>query len=290
MKRIIGYILFLLINISCTPEKKEIDSDYIQLNVSILLDLSDRIDPKNNDKQNDRDKKIIEKILRVVEENVKKKGTFNSMDKFRIMFYPKPDVDELSELATNLNFDLELLEPREKKLLFKNLKQQMNLNLDKLYSLASNSSSYLGSDLWYFFKDEISNKCIIDNKNYKNILIVLTDGYIYWKYTKQQNGNRFTFITGNSEQISRFRGKNDWEVEFDKGDFGLIKIPNDYSKLHVLVAEVNPEKEHPEDFDIIKKYLSKWFEEMNISADNLLILKTDVPTYTEPVIEKFMKQ
>lgn len=283
-------LIVLTIMFSCSSEKKEKDSTYFQFNVSVLLDLSDRIDPNLHPDQIARDKEIIKKVLELVKNNIKHKGTFNSFDKFKIMFYPKPDNPQLFELASNLNFDLEKLEPKGKKLLFKELNQKVSENLDLLYSSAMEKSKFNGSDIWRFFKDEVKDKCIIDKEGYRNYLIILTDGYIYWKYTMNQDGNRYSYITPKSSQIQKFRGSLNWLDTFDKGDYGLIKIDLDISKLSVLVAEVNPVKKHPEDYDVIKKYLSKWFQEMNIAEENYKIIKTDVPTYSKPVVENFFKK
>lgn len=282
-------IIFVLLYSCSENQKIDLPKDE-QLNITILIDLSDRIIPKIAPYQIERDKELIISILSVVKEKIRKKGTFASEDKINFMFYPQPDDSNIGLMASVLNFDLGKLQPLERKLLYKQIDSIYNDNLDKLYNMALKSKSFDGSDIWRFFKDEVNEKCIIDKPNYKNILVILTDGYIYWKNTKFNQGNRFSYILPTADHLLRFRSKNNWEEEFDKMDFGLIPANRNLSNLKVLVLEVHPPTAHPEDYDIIKKYLSKWFKEMGVREGNYKILKTDLPVYSKPIVKSFISK
>lgn len=277
-----------ILAISCSENNETKILEEKHLNITILIDLSDRITAKIAPFQIERDKELIKSILGVVKERIKKKGTFASNDKINFMFYPQPNSSNISSLASTLNFDLSRLEPQERKTLYQRMDSLYSVNLDKLYNLALASKSFDGADIWRFFKDEVKEKCIFDKADYSNVLIIFTDGYIYWKNTMFNQGNRFTYLLPTADHLVRFRSRTYWEEEFDKLDFGLIPAQRNLSNLKVLVLEVNPHNSHPEDYDIIKKYLSKWFSEMGITESNFKILKTDLPIYTKPIVESFI--
>ncbi len=66
-------------------------------------------------------------------------------------------------------------------------------------------------------------------------------------------------------------------------------MDNDLSKLNILVAEINPPQNHPEDFDILKKYWSKWLIEQKVKKGNFKILKTDLNYLNSNIIQKFFE-
>lgn len=281
-------IAISILAFACSENNETTISKDKHLNITILIDLSDRITTKIAPFQIERDKELIKSILGVVKERIKKKGTFTSNDKINFMFYPQPNSTNISSLASTLNFDLSKIEPQERKKLYQRIDSLYSVNLDKLYNMALDSKKFDGADIWRFFKDEVKEKCIIDKANYSNILIIFTDGYIYWKNTMFNQGNRFSYLLPKADHLVRFRSKSNWEEEFDKLDFGLIPVQKNLSDLKILVLEVNPHNYHPEDYDIIKKYLSKWFSEMGINESNFKILKTDLPVYTKPIVESFI--
>ena len=92
--------------------------------------------------------------------------------------------------------------------------------------------------------------------------------------------------------------KNHWSLgegrgavkEYDEKEYGMINIGKQIKDLNVLVLEVNPIEKYPQDFDIIKKYLSKWFNEMGIKEQKYKILKTAYPVSTKPIINAFLSK
>lgn len=287
---ILSQIVFAFTVNSCNQKSEPKIPKDEQLNISVLLDLSDRITPQVAPNQVERDKEIITTVLKVIKNKIRLRGTFTSEDRMNFIFYPQPNSSNIEEMASVLNFDLAKISPPDRKMLYKNIDSIYKLNIDNLYKIALNSKSFDGCDIWRFFKDEVNEKCIINKPNYKNFLILLTDGYIYWKNSMMNKDNRFSYLLPTSSQITKFRNNNNWEEEFEKGDYGLIDVNKNLSNLNVLVLELNPPTEHPEDFDILKKYIGKWFIEMGIGKDNFKILKSDLPVYTKPIIESFISK
>lgn len=239
-----------------------------------------------NPPQHERDINSILSIIDIVKHGMDKKGAFLSKDKMKVLFHPQPKTADLAELADNLTVNLEPLEPKEKKEVYDTIEETYKVNLEELYKSAMNKESFEGADIWHFMKDDVKNKCIVDSPAYKNVLIIFTDGYLYWPYDKINEGHRYNYITGAYKHFSRFRNAHELSTTFDKEDYGLIPVQKDLSNLDIMVIGINPPKKYPQDFDIVKKYWSKWFEEMNVH--NYKILKTDLPSYTSKEISRFI--
>jgi len=248
--------------------------------------LSDRINPDINPFQIDRDILCILSIVDKFKNNLKKKGTAFALDKIRVFFYPHPNNENLSLHVKNLQIDFSKLDLKKRKEKYFLIDSIYAENIKKLYAVATNQSAYHGSDIWRFFKDEINDKCIDSDSTYKNILIIFTDGYMYWKDTIIRDGNRYSFIERKYSHVKKFRDYDNLKRKFDIENYGFIDVQKDLSDLDILVLEVNPSADHPEDFDIIKKYWEKWFIEMKVNQ--FKILKTDFPANTTPIIESFI--
>ncbi len=287
--KVIISILFLVwVFNSCSNKEKETKPGYQQYNITVLLDLSDRIKPDLHPDQVQRDKEIILTVVDIIKQNIKSKGLINSFDKIKVIFYPEHEAPQFSQIASNLNIDFESLAIKDRKIKYHSIDSIFKSNLNSLYNDAVQQKNFSGADIWSFFKDEVNQKCIINKKDYHNYLIILTDGYIYWKYTKNSIKNRFTYILPNSNQVAVFRNDPNWQEKFDEKDYGLLKTGTQVKDLNVMVLEVNPVKEYPQDYDIIRKYLTKWFDEMGIKKDDFKILKTDYPSSTIPAVKEFL--
>jgi hypothetical protein len=89
-----------------------------QLNLTILLDLSDRIDPKKNPAQPEhyqRDSMLIDYFTSYFIAQMRAKGTYMAKGKLRVMFYPAPADPGINQTAQKLNIDLSKLDVKGKK-------------------------------------------------------------------------------------------------------------------------------------------------------------------------------
>lgn len=291
MKNKLLILLIALISINCAKEGNiHSNSPYKNLNVTILLDLSDRISIKKNPEQTNKDINVILTVVENFKDFLSKKGVVNSEDKIKVIFYPTLNYELYQAIADSLNIDFDKLQFAERKILYNKLSDLFLENVKKLYEMASRAKTYEGSDLFNYFKHRIVDDCIINDSNYINILVILTDGYIYHKNARFRIKNRFSYIIPQAEQIKYFRNLENWEEIFHKNDYGLIKIDNDLSKLNILIAEVNPIYSSPKDYDIIKLYLSKWLEEQKVKKENYKILRTDLVSVNRNLINNFFKQ
>ena len=274
---------------SCgTSEEKIVPKK--QLNLSILLDLSDRIEPSKNPMQIKKDSIVIRNIVGIFKNFIKSKGTYSSNDKINFYFLPAPQDQEIMSISEIINIDMHKMDVPNKKRLFQNFEEIYAHNINQIYTKTIKERKYIGSDTYRFIVDGAADKCIIDDSNYINILIIFTDGYLYFKNSLNKIKNRYSYLGPASDVKNEFRNKSDWKTKFINGDFGFIAPQINLEKLNVLIVEVNPINSYPQDFDIIKMFWTKWFVEMNINEENIKILKTDLPNNTSKLVENYFKK
>ena len=262
------------------------------LNICVLLDLSDRIDPNKypgTPQQYEKDINIVNALAVSFQSHAKKKWSKSRdhKDKIKIFFHPEPADPSIAAIAQKLQLDLEENAPSaKKKEAYLGMAEQFSSNIKTIYSLAVKSKKFAGANIWRFMKDEVTSKCIESGKEYRNILVILTDGYMYWQYEKRNQKNRFNYIERDVAHLKKFRNHVSLKTIFDKEDYGFIPVQKDLSNLEVLVIGIAPPEKNPEDFDILKKYWYKWFAEMKVKRYD--VIKSDLPVNTEKVLKNFL--
>ncbi|MGB8194538.1 MAG: hypothetical protein WCF67_21580 [Chitinophagaceae bacterium] len=296
------FILTVCVAFACGPSdtdnstavgKNVADSARIepdQLNITLLLDLSDRIDTTTHPEKPEhfeRDISIVRYFAELFVKDMKKRGTYLAKGKIKVIFSPKPLDPNINLLAEKLSVDLSVLDIKSKKEIHDNLVGTFTDNITKIYSTTLSHSKWNGSDIWRFFKNDVKDYCIDYNPGYRNILVLLTDGYIYHQDSRDKAGNRYAYLL--PEIISKYnlRRSADWEQEIEKQDFGIISKRNDLENLEVLVLEISPSPMFKNDEDIIKVVLAKWFKEMKVKRYGMF--NSDLPEYTKQRINDFVK-
>ncbi len=281
-------VLFLVYGCSGKePAQQSIPQEKItkeQLNISILIDLSDRI------KENKyKDQELIRSVAEFFKQHIEQKNLFFIHDQIKVIFYPEPQNNKINTIAESLNIKLDPSNKEEIKNTWENITTNFSKQISALYDYAEaegEKSNYPGSDIWRFFADKAHDYCIESNKEYRNILIIITDGYLYHKDSQNREKNRTTYLTGPFLEKEGFRDNPSWEQKFEEENFGFISKRNDLNNLEVLVLEVNPSQVHLDDDQIIKKYWSEWFEEMNVKKSR--IYTTNLPSNTTELIKIFL--
>jgi len=267
------------------------------LNISVLIDLSDRIDSKHDTRQPvqaDRDISIINILSAAIRKNVAAHGSFKSKARFNVYFHPEPADKQIRDIAGKLSAawvsSNDMTTAKQNKITYQQLEGNFAKGLSDIYSLAQATGQYPGSDIWRFMKDEARIKCIEPDTSYRNILVILTDGYMYYENGKQQqpNSNRYNYIERGTKHFARFRDAGLLASEFDKSDYGLMPATSGLKDLEILVLECRPEEAYPQDFDIMQKYWCKWFREMGVKHAELY--KSQQPAYHEKMIAGFLKK
>ena len=262
-----------------------------QLNITILLDLSDRIEPTkypNSPEHYERDIEVVNYFTELFKKDMGSKGAFMAKGKMKVIFSPRPSDSEIDNIASQLSVDLSKTKStKAKKEIFDKVSENFKKSLSRIYSKTIESKRYPGSDIWRFFKNDVKDYCLEEDNIYRNILVLITDGYLYHENSTDKNGNRSTFLSPKSIVTNGLRNIN-WKEKFNSQDYGYISTRDDLSNLDVLVLEINPLEKYKNDEDIIREYLGKWFTEMNVNSFKLY--NSDLPQYTKAKIDKFFNQ
>ncbi|KQB39399.1 hypothetical protein [Flavobacterium aquidurense] len=290
---IMAMSLLLVFTVSCKqdsdkePEKENATKSPVSenYNISILLDLSDRISLQKNPNPTmeyyQRDLGYIKSVSEAFTEHLKSKRIRQIDDKMQLFFNPEPLDPAINTIAQDLRISI------DKNNASKDLLNSINSNYasktSKIYESAIKDNKYVGSDIWSFFDHKVKDQCI-ENK-YRNILVILTDGYMFYESTVMKEGNRTTYIT---PELIRKNGLNtkDWDKKLQNQDYGFIKANDDLSNLEVLVIGINPNKNNPYEEKVIRAYWTKWFTEMKIG--HFEIKNADLPSNMENIIKDFI--
>ena len=254
-----------------------------QLNLTILLDLSDRIDPVTNPGHVERDSALISYLTSYFLGQMAAKGTYMSKGKMRLIFHPNPPDPNINMAAEKLNIDLSKMDTKGKKTVYETLDKTVGENISRIYRITISQGKWPGSDIWRFFKNDVKDVAVDKDTSYRNILVVLTDGYLYHEDSKDKYGNRYACIT--PKLLDPYRSNN-WEEKMDKDDFGLISKRADLDQLEVLLLEVTPSPKFRNDEDVIRKVVDKWFGEMKVKKWK--VLNSDLPENTKQRVEGFL--
>lgn len=252
------------------------------LNISVLLDLSDRIEET---KTKQKDSAYLSSLSRAFAEHVKHKKLIMLEDRMQLFFNPEPSDKKINSIAEKLKitFTKETAKAQIEETI-----SLYALKPSELYDLAKadaqNTGGYPGSDIWRFFKDGVKDYCI-DNCH-RNILVILTDGYMYYDKTVMDKKNRTSYLTPRSlYKLPLNRG--DWKGVMEKKGFGFIPATTNLNNLEVLVIGItshNDKNAYAQ--DIIEAYWEKWFQEMGVK--NYKIKNADIPSNIEKVIYDFI--
>jgi hypothetical protein len=272
------------------------------INLIIVPDLSLRItDTINNPDQIKNDTSLLNAIWSNFVTQTKLK--MDSKDRLIV------DVTDAGQaggsfrtVANDLIFDLSENKGKSNRLYFDKIGSRFNQNVSKLYTLASKQP--IGADYHYYFEQRLPKniKKSTLKDNYRNILIIITDGYLesqdaqrtgIWAYTGTFSERKFV-----SNQLRNGKSYNE--------ALGILKpIPDcttHFPDLEILVIEVNPRTKPSEqekvdvgtvnDFTILKSQWTNWFKLLGVKNANseFFIRRNDATQITQKQIGDFLKQ
>lgn len=238
------------------------------LNISIYLDLSDRIKPDGTAalSQQDKDIAIVDYLANYLKNRAVSQKILPCKDRIKVFFYPAPTDAKVALLSEKLELDLGTTEMKAKKQRLISFTDEFRESLEQIYASTIQTSSWLGSDIWGFFNKPIDNYCIKDG--YRNVLVVLTDGYIYDANNKRDDGNgERNYILPRTIQSTQ---------HLIVGRAGL-------ENLEVLMLELNSS---PRDQTKMEQLITDWLKAMGVQK--CYVGETDVPSNTKMIVEKFM--
>ncbi len=243
------------------------------LNISIFLDLSDRIKAKPTKpyKQTDNDIALIGHIADYFRQATVGSSILKSKNKLKVFFYPTPNDPTVCALADSLHINIATLQGVNKRAQAERLHEKLVSNISPIYEKAILENKWVGSDIWDFFSSgQVKRQCI--EKDMLNVLVIFTDGYLYHANNTITKNDSVSYITSKALRSGTQKP--------------LIVKQKGLDNLHVLVLEVDPFQ--PAQRDPMKEIIGKWLQEMGV--EHYDILTTDLTTNTKPIIDNFFKK
>ena len=278
-KNYIGYIVtfFMLSLVSCAGVE-EPEEETPHLNISVYIDLSDRIDKDLTPSQLSRDTAIINYLADYFKKETIGPNILKTKNRMQIFFYPEPTDENISALSKNLVVDVAKKQGRDKRIAVEDMKKNFDTTLTYIYDKTISIGKWPGSDIWDFFNGgAVDDYCIKDSA--RNILVILTDGELYYKDNKDINPikkdgrNGYNYILKDVINDPKAYLRTDREGEL-KG-----------KGLEVLMLEIDPT---PQKKERIRQLIGDWFKSMGIEKYKVYETNPAFPS-TEMRIEKFLE-
>ena len=248
------------------------------LNISIYLDLSDRLKRELIPSQKERDLAIVSYITDYFKSQTLGPQILQSKNSVKVFFYPVPKSSDIATLAADLSCDISKYKGRERRIILEgdsknnipSLKEKFQKNLTAIYDKTIEQDNWPGCDIWDFFSNKtVDTQCI--RSGFRNILIILTDGYLYDEKHKIRKENAFSYVTPATLQIP---------------NSSLIKNREGLEDLEVRMLEINPTDINHR--DQLVSVLENWLKGMGVKDENITVSETALPTNTQTVIESFL--
>lgn len=255
------------------------------LNISFLLDLSDRINPEKYPNPTmdfyERDAAYIKSVSDAFYAHLRGKKVRLMNDNIQVFFDPEPLNPSINKMSSNLKYSFTRKTTTLGKI--EEVKETYQTTPIEIYKLAIEDNKYVGSDTWKFFKSKVKDFCM--EKEHRNILVVLTDGYIYHKNNKFKEANKSTYLTPQTIRENKLNNSN-WESKMKEESYGFIPATSGLENLEVLVLGINPDTKNPFEEDVITKYWSDWLGAMGVKKYE--IKTAGLPSNMDKVIKEFI--
>ena len=184
---------------------------------------------------------------------------------------PTPNSSDIATLAGELDINMAQLKGVEKRKKLESMKSLFQKNLSQIYNKTISEHEWIGCDIWDFFSSKkVDAQCIKNGA--RNILIILTDGYLYAANNKIKEGNAYSYILPQTL----------------KEEAPLIVRRKGLENLEVGVFEINPYSKE-EGYKLIP-ILENWLKNMGISEEHLVVAETDLPTNTQTLLKSFLEK
>jgi hypothetical protein len=254
-------------------------------NISILMDLSDRISPSKYPNPTMeyylRDVEYIRSVVKGFQSNVMNKRVRMINDQLNAFFDPPPKSPSIIGYAEGMkaNFNHQNITKES----IEQLDEVFTDNALAIYEQAIKDGKYVGSDTWGFFKNHVERYCI--REGYRNIIVILTDGYIYHVDQKREEGYRTSYVTPEKIRELKLNDAN-WRNKMLEQNIGFIPVDADLKGADVLVLGLNPDDKNDYEADVLLQYWADWLDGMNVNKYEILL--SDLPSNLDRTIQEFI--
>jgi hypothetical protein len=272
------------------------------LNLIIVPDLSNRIiDTVNNPDQVKSDTALLNFIWRVFVDKTKLKK--DSKDRLVLDVTDEGQAGgRFRNFANELLFDLSEHKNQSNRLYFDKIGDRFQRSVAGLYSLALQNP--IGADYHNYFENKlpslIKQSTLFDN--YRNVLVIITDGYLEAQSNIRTGTWAYTGTISERNSVSRaMRSGQSLQEASIKYLRPIQIVPGKFSDLEILVIEVHArtkrspfEKDAPgtvDDYAILRHQWTNWFSLLGVknANDDIFIRKNDATTITKNTILEFLR-
>ena len=290
-------------NFDCLPVKK-LSPRSENLNISIFLDLSDRISPiRSPNPAMDywkRDLEYLKSIVGSFQNHIRNKRVSLIDDNIRLRVHPLPhDVKDINEIIKDLDMHFD----RDNATLdnicsiypvyMEHVERLYETMLAQKEPAAQNGiDEYPGSDIFGFFKSNVKDFCIKDG--HRNILFILTDGYEYYKGNalSKDKDNKSNYILSKSLSQWGFNASN-YQSKLENDGYGFQLATTGLEDLEVYLIGIAPKQSWEQ--DVLLHYWTNWFQAMGVKnfqdGNGIKYIKeADLPANIDNAIQEFIYQ
>jgi len=248
------------------------------LNISIFLDLSDRLKRDLSPSQKERDLAIVGHIADYFRAQTVGPKILKSRNNIKVFFYPAPNSSDIATLAEDLSIDITKFNGVERRVVLDgdanqgkpSLRERFNKNLSAIYDKTLAANQWPGCDIWDFFSNKnVDIQCI--REGFRNILVILTDGYLFDEKHKVKDGDAYSYVT---------------PATLKNPNTSLIVKRTGLESLEVRILEVNPTDINHR--DRLKNVLENWLKGMGVKEGNITVSQTDLPSNTQTIVDSFL--
>ncbi len=318
--RYAGYPIFILVLsfalAACSSNSESLnehkDGEAINLmhyNIVFAPDLSNRVNSKMHPRPL-TDQKIVHTVLKNIYPTIlNHQRSDNQLDKFSVSLVNNKLVNEYDIKKSLLSIDFGQFGNQKNRIDYIKGRSEKSLEADiehfeqefaRVNEIAAQHT--FGADVWSYLNAGVDNLVVQAEKDpiifngttyrnqYRNLLILLTDGYIEAGiYDKKgcPEANRCYYLSG--DRVKQFRqafqqsGEKDLKTFFEQNNYGIVPVDNPYLKdIEILVLEMYDRSlskggsatVHPTDTEILKLFWSDWLEKSKVKRYELRPLMT----------------
>lgn len=265
-----------------------------QLNITVFLDLSDRIAMEHGyGPQWQNDTALVMHLVERFKKDMEERGTYCAQGRMRLRVEPPNPVMNACISTTETDFS-KLAQPRARRDLWSSMAGSWRTCLGSAYDSAleqGKKAQWPGSDLFGFLRDV--DKHI--EPGYRNVLVIVTDGELYAENRRmEKEGGQSANLT--SLQLRPHVKNNETASvrSIQDGGLGLIDPRKTRPKLTDLeVIVLGMRSTHPDNpyiYPMLEHLWTNWFSTMGVAAERLTLEKAGNVTDARNAIDRALER
>jgi len=190
----------------CSPDAAAQHSRRPQWHATVLLDLSVHLTELH---RVEKDKVVIDEIARVFAEEVRRKLFVTSRDRLFIVLADQGTNPDAFGYLDELAGDLANIPMAKRSRCIEGCIEGLLSGVGRLYEDGASAESFSGADIWEYFAEDLQVPSQDEaGETVRNLLVVLTDGYLIATDNLYREGNQANHIP--AETLRRLRNRSDW--------------------------------------------------------------------------------